>query len=517
MMIAALIVTLVAQAAPPLPSGGPTPGSTALLVDRDPAQARSVLQQALRHSDPAVRMIAARVVGNAPFRGMSAELLSALAVERDPAVAAEDVRDVLLTDASGESAIEPQLHRIGAGAALAYAEWLGRTQPEGLAQKIADLFALAPDAGFAFTRIVRMSGALHPDARDQVYRAWLKVAPQSAWRSLLYQAFSGSAAGPADVLVSALQSDRADIRTETVWFVVGRSQIPDVVVDAALPPTGAATVDWELYGRELIARHYKHIETPDRAEFLKSALGHAVFGALNLRRNPDVSAAEKMVLETVPAAGMGELDPWFPESAITASSIAGGEIASLLAASNCEPKSDSTGAAVITYAMDGRPQKIELSNLGLSPACQVALTTFARLNSEEPSHAANEGTQMLVLPFDKDAFGCIDEAFEGRTQYVPPPRVDGHRVTEPTIVREPTKVYYPPDAQRQRIQGTVIMEVIVSSRGCVQHASVLRGVYPSVDAAALNRIMRTEFTPPTVDGKPSPILMTRTINFALTK
>jgi len=56
------------------------------------------------------------------------ELFGALAREREEIVAAEQLRDLLDVAGPGAlAAVETQVRRIGRPAALAYAEWLGRS------------------------------------------------------------------------------------------------------------------------------------------------------------------------------------------------------------------------------------------------------------------------------------------------------------------------------------------------------------------------------------------------------
>jgi TonB family protein len=512
----ALLLTLVPQSAPP-PAQHRTAGATALLVGHDAAQAQPLLQQALQDPDPSVRIIAARVAAMMPAPDLATELRSDLARETDAAVAVEDIRDVLLLAGSPAKAdIDQQVRRNGPDAAVAYAEWLGRVRPEDLIARMSVLFAQAPDAGFDFTRIVRTSGDLHPNLRDDLYLAWMKVADATAWRSLLYQAYGrpGTAATGARVLTAALNSARPDIRTETVWFVVGHKDVPDAVLDAALPRSAAAVVDWETFGRELIARRFKHQQTPDRAEFLKSALANPVFGASDLRVNPDVTAAEQAMLKAVPMGGRQALDPSLPASGFTVVAAARGEIESVLESAGCDAKAEHFGVAAIAYADDGRPKKIVVAQ-GLPSGCQLALTTLARLELEPRAHAATDGALMFVLPFDKDVVRCLDEAPE-QAQFLVPPRVDRRRVQPPEKVRN-ADIYYPPEAQKQGLQGTVMVEAVIAPRGCVEHARIVGGRSPLLDAAALDFVMRTPYKPPLVDGKPGAVAMTVPVTFTMSK
>ncbi|HEY0591920.1 MAG TPA: TonB family protein, partial [Thermoanaerobaculia bacterium] len=79
------------------------------------------------------------------------------------------------------------------------------------------------------------------------------------------------------------------------------------------------------------------------------------------------------------------------------------------------------------------------------------------------------------------------------------------------------KVMYPPMARTRKVQGIVILQVLVSETGSVVEARVLRGVKPDVgiDEAALQAARGASFKPATKDGVPVRTLKTITIPFKL--
>lgn len=74
---------------------------------------------------------------------------------------------------------------------------------------------------------------------------------------------------------------------------------------------------------------------------------------------------------------------------------------------------------------------------------------------------------------------------------------------------------YPEEAKDARVQGVVIIEASIDVDGRVSVGRVLRAVDPRLDAAALDAVLRWEFTPSLVDGVPQPVVMTVTVNFLL--
>ena len=86
-------------------------------------------------------------------------------------------------------------------------------------------------------------------------------------------------------------------------------------------------------------------------------------------------------------------------------------------------------------------------------------------------------------------------------------------------VRPPQKIkdvrpLYPPDARDARVQGVVILDVRIEADGRVGQARVLRSI-PMLDQAALDSVQQWEFTPTLLNGVPTPIVMTVTVQFML--
>jgi TonB family protein len=100
---------------------------------------------------------------------------------------------------------------------------------------------------------------------------------------------------------------------------------------------------------------------------------------------------------------------------------------------------------------------------------------------------------------------------------LPPPsepvRVGG-KVLPPQKIKDVPPVY-PSIAQSARIQGIVIVEVLVGADGRVSSAKVIRSI-PLLDQAALDAVRQWEFSPPLLNGQPTPVLMSVTVVFKLT-
>ena len=74
---------------------------------------------------------------------------------------------------------------------------------------------------------------------------------------------------------------------------------------------------------------------------------------------------------------------------------------------------------------------------------------------------------------------------------------------------------YPPEAQAAGVQGVVIMEATIGVDGKVTDVRVLRPM-PLLDQAAVEAVRQWEYEPTMVNGVAVPVVMTVTLNFALT-
>jgi TonB family protein len=93
-----------------------------------------------------------------------------------------------------------------------------------------------------------------------------------------------------------------------------------------------------------------------------------------------------------------------------------------------------------------------------------------------------------------------------------PIRVGGN-VKQPTKIKD-VKPVYPAEAMDAKVQGVVILEVLVDAAGFVRTAKVLRG-QPLLDQAAIDAVTQWEFTPTLLNNAPVPVVMTVTVNFTL--
>jgi protein TonB len=74
---------------------------------------------------------------------------------------------------------------------------------------------------------------------------------------------------------------------------------------------------------------------------------------------------------------------------------------------------------------------------------------------------------------------------------------------------------YPLTARAAHKEGLVIIEATIDEQGNVTDTQLLRSI-PLLDEAALVAVRQWKFSPTLLNGMPVPIVMTVTVNFALT-
>lgn len=107
----------------------------------------------------------------------------------------------------------------------------------------------------------------------------------------------------------------------------------------------------------------------------------------------------------------------------------------------------------------------------------------------------------------------------GPTLPIPPPPAAKKPLRTGGDIRPPAKTkhvapIYPSIARQNGVQGTVILEAIISEDGVVRDLRVLRSI-PLLDNAAMDAVRQWQFTPTLLNGQRIPVLMTVTVTFKL--
>ena len=101
----------------------------------------------------------------------------------------------------------------------------------------------------------------------------------------------------------------------------------------------------------------------------------------------------------------------------------------------------------------------------------------------------------------------------------PPPRKKrdpirvGGRVQSSKIITRVNPVY-PELAKRARVQGIVLLQVVVGEDGYVREVKVIRG-HALLIKAAVSAVSKWQYSPTLLNGEAVPVLATVTVNFRL--
>jgi TonB family protein len=514
------------QATPPPAS---TAGEVALLGNKLDGPAVEAVVRAIGSGDAMVRAVAARIAAVTAHAPLAPAIAKAWETERDPAAAGEQVRALLfIRGADALSAIDARLRDLPPASVDVYALWLATNQPERLADLLPNMVSRTGSPGpdisdRVFSALKTLEG--RPEAGERLLRSWLAVSTPARWRSLLERlaATSGNAWRDA-VLIEALKASDAGIREATVWHLVARvarsQPVTSAVLGAATEQPAPDTPTWESFGRELLARRESRSESVGRADLLTSESRKHLSDARAIALMPQLTSAERQALKAVlgssfPSAAPEKLSrpPVDPTGSLrTIPILWPGFLHSVLVAAKCNVEGSPTlGLASAVYRADGRIAKLQIFSKPLTSGCSDAVSALARLTLVDPERApATRSAELLVLPIDRGFVECSSKL---PPEPVAPVRIGGP-ITPPKKTRD-VRPIYPPEAQARGITGFVTMEGIISPAGCMTSMTITRSAMPAMDLAALQAVSGWQFTPTLVDGKPTPVIMTITVNFSL--
>ncbi len=99
-------------------------------------------------------------------------------------------------------------------------------------------------------------------------------------------------------------------------------------------------------------------------------------------------------------------------------------------------------------------------------------------------------------------------------QVSPPLRVRVSEGVEEGLILNKVKPIYPPLARQARIQGTVILKVLINKSGDVENMQLFSG-HPLLAQAALDAVKRWKYKPYLLNGAPVEVETRVTVNFTL--
>jgi protein TonB len=86
-------------------------------------------------------------------------------------------------------------------------------------------------------------------------------------------------------------------------------------------------------------------------------------------------------------------------------------------------------------------------------------------------------------------------------------------ISEGNLIRK-VQPAYPPLARSARIQGTVVLQAVISKQGTIENLSVLSG-HPMLVQAALDAVRQWRYRPYILNSEPVEVETQITVNFSL--
>lgn len=132
---------------------------------------------------------------------------------------------------------------------------------------------------------------------------------------------------------------------------------------------------------------------------------------------------------------------------------------------------------------------------------------FAGASPDEATlaHALNK----VFLTNDDDVANLEKQADQNNV----PSKIGGD-VKPPHAVHTPDPEYSP-EARQSKLQGTVLLWIVVGADGTVHDVRVLRRLGQGLDEQAVRAVRSWRFTPATKNGKPVSVMMNVEVNFRL--
>jgi TonB family protein len=478
-----------------------------------------------------VRAVAARVAFTTRHAALAQALADALDKETNAAAAAEIVRALaLIQGAAADDRISRRLPEFDARATEASLAIMVRVRPADVWARLTEVRAGSGEIGRGFLHLVQADpttagavfGRLPSDPRlIPAYEAMLGALrpthPLPAWPILA----PGLAAGATRATVLQLLVRRA---------AAGQS-LPPEAVEAMRVIDQSPEFAWLVLYRELVRRgqvpaparipQHDTILRIDPTTLPSTFVTDPVLAWLD---RGEVAAFRQLVgtswtpfaspaATTAPRAVRLAEPVEDADGSVTrlARPLAAALTRDLQAILACRPIDGNVAVLDVRYRPTGQVRSV-VSVVGIDPdGCSQVASLIAALDVAPGTPPIPDGRVDRVVigmrPSDLscDRFGAVAEA---------PPRRVGLRVRAPKKTRNVAPAY-PEHLIRDRIQGVVIAESLITTSGCVVDAVVTRRVNAELDVSALAAIAEWRYEPAVIDGSTTPVIMTVTVNFAL--
>jgi TonB family protein len=510
------------------------PAALAFLTEHMKDQrSRKRIVDALQDSRPEVRAASARVIHASGAADLVPSLSAVLSVESVPDAAIEMIRALAsLGDVSTDSVLLEATRRLGLGAIAGPA--FAAARGEAALVHMESLRSSGP--AFPLEAFLRLATRGQPNSLGPQTAEAFRNGDEEFWKAYLELARQTDSEVPADELRFALTAE--NFRREALWhlLLVG-AQDPDVAatVKKLVASRGEVSEVDDAFLLELLAREQG--ESPKKNESWiaqRSGDVETILSRIRFRDRrvlPLLTKEERRELSSQVWHHPKLLDEWSEEARLgenaptsasetkldfrTVSNFPPGFVQDLLEVTNCAPKSlTGTEAARMLFSPAGRPVRTAFEpGSSASPGCAEASKALI-LNTILASHELN-GTAVwyrVLVPHEPEFLGCLSSS------ELAAPISGLHflrgNIGPPRKVKDQPPVY-PDSAKKQRIQGLVVLEAIISPSGCVESIRSIRSPDDLLTIASILAVSRWRYEPTLINDKPVPIPMELTVNFSL--
>jgi len=188
-----------------------------------------------------------------------------------------------------------------------------------------------------------------------------------------------------------------------------------------------------------------------------------------------------------------------------------GYVADVLKLTNCDPPRAIALAAVgVRYSEVCHLKEIQWIAVPLTSGCEEAARAILTAGLlPAPAWVKTGDRSVIVLPMNRPFLQCLASS----NQSTEPLRVGQNGIAPPRKTRQVNPEF--PGGAPAGPHPIAILSATISGSGCVEQVRVTRSSSTAIDAESIRAISQWEFAPTIVNGAPTPVSMTITMQFSL--
>ena len=503
------------------------------------------LRQAMRDGRVEVRAAGARVANVIRTPALLDDLRNALRAEDDAAAALEQVAALAALGGPEDGSLLLEVaRRLGSPTAASVALFIARARgPE----TVPALLPLMQELGLS--RQARSAFLLTATRRDPnlvraAAAAALEANDAEMWLAALQSAEDAEVALETTVMSSALRHPDPKLAGETAWNLarIFSQRVPEdaAALSAAvggLEADGAGPADSDLwFGKVLLSRvlGLKPVESTAWIRFIDSVPRSWMdLSEMESRLSAHLTPTERKALkrrykrlfkerkltelpepQPVKKADHGVAKKYVPVVRL-ATGFPPKFVSETLATSRCDPAGRILlGQADVTFDLLGRPRRVFWRRSPFSPECTEAMTNLFSASLAPPDLPTDPAIPHMLFLILEDGYLSRLEVSASRAD------TESLSINGPESVKPPKrtrfiKPEYPESARAARVEGKVIVEIVVNRQGLVSDIRLLKWADEEFVVSAFRSISQWRYTPASRSGRPVKVYLTVIVEWNL--